>query len=301
MRGQVEGQLTLFQEDSPASHSLLPGSGEARKMTVTSGQKWLGLSRNSGRLGLLEKMLLESSIWHSTQCFLTWRAKDTPHGHFLYRLQVSMPRTSDTGQRLWPTPKAAIRGDCPSERKRRSPDLSAAVRMFPTPTAQDFKHRGPNSRQQGLPEMVRMFTTPTASDTADRIPGNPIVTIHGTIRHRNRAGGQSQMTLSQVAKMYPTPTAQDARNSTFPESQIERDSLVGELMRERYATPQARDYRTGQAKRWKNSERSRNLNDQIAAGENRMEVGSGQLNPAWVEWLMGFPIGWTELSASETQ
>lgn len=101
--------------------------------------------------------------------------------------------------------------------------------------------------------------------------------------------------------MYPTPTAQDARNSTFPESQIKRDSLVGELMREWYATPQARDYRTGQAKRWKSSERSRNLNDQISAGENQMEAGNGQLNPTWVEWLMGFPTGWTELSASETQ
>jgi hypothetical protein len=26
----------------------------------------------------------------------------------------------------------------------------------------------------------------------------------------------------------------------------------------------------------------------------------GKLNPTWVEWLMGFPIGWTELSASGT-
>lgn len=26
----------------------------------------------------------------------------------------------------------------------------------------------------------------------------------------------------------------------------------------------------------------------------------GRLNPEWVEWLMGFPIGWTELNASET-
>lgn len=27
---------------------------------------------------------------------------------------------------------------------------------------------------------------------------------------------------------------------------------------------------------------------------------AGQLNPTWVEWLMGFPQGWTDLNASET-
>ena len=32
------------------------------------------------------------------------------------------------------------------------------------------------------------------------------------------------------------------------------------------------------------------------------EVGynTGALNPTWVEWLMGFPLGWTDLNASET-
>ena len=30
-------------------------------------------------------------------------------------------------------------------------------------------------------------------------------------------------------------------------------------------------------------------------------VIGGQLNPTWVEWLMGFPLGWTDLSVSETQ
>ena len=29
-------------------------------------------------------------------------------------------------------------------------------------------------------------------------------------------------------------------------------------------------------------------------------VVSGQLNPTWVEWLMGFPLGWTDLDVSET-
>ena len=28
---------------------------------------------------------------------------------------------------------------------------------------------------------------------------------------------------------------------------------------------------------------------------------NGKLNPTWVEWLMGFPLGWTDLEASETQ
>jgi hypothetical protein len=28
--------------------------------------------------------------------------------------------------------------------------------------------------------------------------------------------------------------------------------------------------------------------------------GSGRLNPEWVEWLMGFPEGWTDLEHSET-
>ena len=26
----------------------------------------------------------------------------------------------------------------------------------------------------------------------------------------------------------------------------------------------------------------------------------GQLNPLWVEWLQGFPLGWTDLKHSET-
>jgi hypothetical protein len=29
-------------------------------------------------------------------------------------------------------------------------------------------------------------------------------------------------------------------------------------------------------------------------------VAGGQLNPTWVEWLMGFPPGWTDLEPSET-
>jgi hypothetical protein len=30
------------------------------------------------------------------------------------------------------------------------------------------------------------------------------------------------------------------------------------------------------------------------------ELASGALNPTWVEWLMGWPLGWTDLKLSAT-
>ena len=40
------------------------------------------------------------------------------------------------------------------------------------------------------------------------------------------------------------------------------------------------------------------LNDQVAHLSD--STASGSLNPEWIEWLMGFPIGWTDLERSET-
>lgn len=133
-----------------------------------------------------------------------------------------------------------------------------------------------------------LLPTPTTSDTSDREPGTPILTKNGTVRHRNKAGGQSYMRLTQVVKYW--------------------------------ATPQSRDYRTGEAHRWDNPNKSRNLNDQVAkwptptardstsrgpseATRNTpalnhvaTEGNGGKLNPTWVELLMGWPLDWTSLN-----
>ena len=49
-----------------------------------------------------------------------------------------------TAVKLLPTPRSsdATRGDCPSERNRRSPSLVSAAKTFPTPMASDAKDRG---------------------------------------------------------------------------------------------------------------------------------------------------------------
>lgn len=107
MNGQDYEQLTLFQEDSPASRSALPGNEMARKMTAISGQKCCELLKKSGRLGCLVKMCLESSIWHSTRCYLTWKPLATPHKRLLFQLAVQTPHTEDTDALFWHTPKAS--------------------------------------------------------------------------------------------------------------------------------------------------------------------------------------------------
>ena len=143
---------------------------------------------------------------------------------------------------------------------------------------------------------------------------------------------------------WPTPKTRDWKDSmgasldaTNPDGshRDRRDRLMGAIVdRQNWATPQARDHRTGGADRWENPERSRNLNDQVAhqhsfpsPGTTGMSNGSGnceksnklheagvithderksmragnggQLNPDWVCWLMGWPISWTQLEPLE--
>ena len=62
------------------------------------------------------------------------------------------------------------------------------------------------------------------------------------------------------AQMFPTPTVQDGENDGGP-SQYKRHSIpLNAIVKD---SPQT----------------------------------TGQLNPLWVEWLMGYPIGWTDLKA----
>ena len=102
MNGPDYEQLTLFPAASRANPSPKPDSAEARAMTATSGRRCLELSTSCGLLGSLERMLLTSSIWHSTMCFLTWKVKATPHGRLWFQLAASALRTKDTDLQSWP-------------------------------------------------------------------------------------------------------------------------------------------------------------------------------------------------------
>ena len=119
-------ELLFSQEDFPASRSVVLGSNEARTMTAISGRKCSESYKRQGQLGLLVRMLLESSAWHSTKCVLTWKRVDTKSSRSLFRLAVSMPRTEETeygllrgGGAMWPTPRTPSGGPDNSAKRLR--------------------------------------------------------------------------------------------------------------------------------------------------------------------------------------
>lgn len=67
-----------------------------------------------------------------------------------------------------------------------------------------------------------------------------------------------------------------------------RPSLETMAKRNLWPTPTTGDWKSGSHG---NQGNARPLSEKVG----------GSLNPTWVEWLMGFPIGWSELNASVTQ
>ena len=69
--------------------------------------------------------------------------------------------------------------------------------------------------------------------------------------------------------------------------------------RNRYLTKDGHDYGMGLAQAvqmWPNRLDKSYLDATVQEAEGR----TGKLNPTWVEWLMGWPLGWTDLKRLET-
>lgn len=149
-------------------------------------------------------------------------------------------------------------------------------------------------------------------------------------------GGANSRQAARSRGMWPTPRA-GKTGAENPESWLTRYA-VGKVstpplgLAVKFATQQARDFRTGEARRWEDPARSRNLNDQIAKfptprtkgmcggsgafqkmkaleadgivtmeERKQMTAGNGgQLNPTWTEWLLGWPLEWTALKPLAT-
>ena len=107
--------------------------------------------------------------------------------------------------------------------------------------------------------------------------------------YRSKTGGSIGMILGVAARLYPTPTA--TANQTAP-SMLAKGGSFRNLWRTPDASPEK--YRLQG-----DSQQSRSLPALAATG--KLDQSPGRLNPRWVEWLMGWPIGWTDCGSSETE
>ena len=129
-------------------------------------------------------------------------------------------------------------------------------------------------------------------DATNRIRSDK--TMEVTARQRLERHGQRTVPLYlaeavQRQPRWPTPQAY----SHGPDSNPPWITKLDIEVRGMWPTPQAHDTAPGnpaRVGRFGTKHGGRNLNDEIG----------GQLNPTWVEWLMGFPLAWTDLGAWAT-
>ena len=173
-----------FLEDSRVNLSQAQDSKKLNPTPDTSGQKCLDLSKSVGRLGLLEKTLLESSNWAWTKYSLTWKTKATPQGRLIFQLARLAPRTSAKGSGLSHT-------------------------MWPTPQSADYKNMD-TAKQKMLSSEVKMWPTPRVSDTEGGVVKN-VEMNNGSFSRRNKKGERWGVKLKDAVN-HTDPTSGGSLN-----------------------------------------------------------------------------------------
>jgi hypothetical protein len=204
---------------------------------------------------------LDSSSWRTHRCLFD---EDLPWS------SVTLPR--------WGMMLAGVCWELTMSERHISASGSG---LLPTPLSTLGTNGGPNQRDSsgrpGLQMAARTWPTPTTQDNCQTAG-----------QYTSKTG----TTLGFAARYWPTPNARDWKDTG--ESQGTRKSPnLGTMVHRTplWPTPTAStggpepDGKTG-----------RKLVTQV---QQKTQAG-GQLNPTWVEWLMGWPIGWTDLEPLAT-
>ncbi len=190
-------------------YTALQENEKAKRMNATCGPKCLDQLEKFSQVGLwgrtFSALLIGTGDWYSTRCRLTWKLKGTKYSRLYFQLVPSTPPIDATGFGLLPTPAVMEDRKMPNQNESRTKKIQSNLnaytitKMLQTPTTQDFKRRGPNSKQQGLSNVenwTSLLPTPTAQDG------------------KNSTLPPSQQNRTSIVGMLCTPTAQSSRGNT---------------------------------------------------------------------------------------
>ena len=250
---------------------------------------------------------------HSTKSAKTLKKLDIPSNRLLFQLVPSEHRTEETGFGLLPTVQTQGLKQCNKDGKTEFMPLD----LLPTPNAMDFPHKGMEINEKGRRNpkkgktdhslgledmaMASLLPTPTAIDRGG-----------GRINKSLSPNASERPTLALAARkgLLPTPTAIEISHSNRVEG-LKVQGAKGMYSRKNGAfrpngitdyldfhyllTPCASDWiRSGMSMETLNQQgkEQANLAQQIA---HKVGGGTSQLNPLFVEEMMGFPSMWTTL------
>lgn len=269
--------------------------------------RWDAQTIFSKRITYIEK----KADSHSTKSVQTSKPKDIPSNRLLFQLAVSERPTEGIESGLLPTVQTQGLKQCNKKGKTEFVPLD----LLPTPNAMDIAHkdmeinergrrnpkRGKTDHSLGLEDMAvaKLLPTPCSIEATK---------FTKTINPNSQMG--QGLTALAVNGLLPTPTAMEVKHSNRVKG-LKEQGAKGMYSRKNGAlrpngltdfldfhyllTPMAADGMRANMKMQslKNHNKANaNLAEQIA---HKVGGGTSQLNPLFVEEMMGFPLMWTAL------
>ena len=156
--------------------------------------------------------------------------------------------------------------------------------FWPTPTSTERSGINPNTgRGAGLTHAVSLWPTP-----------------HRNCSNGAGAHGDGGLNIQTAVSLWPTPRANKIGGSTSEGYGLcLQEAVNGGRDTKLWRTPDAhcdRGPSSEERMKWKQENKMPvSINDQVQhEGKSK-----GQLNPAWVEILMGYPMGWADIDCDE--
>jgi hypothetical protein len=304
----------------------LPGS-PASPTALRAGARAVTMSAGCGRrsTGSFARWDAASCSWKTCQTSLIpglnrfsgpWPRQGSMHSGGAIARRKSEPATNGSGcsswliEAKWPTAMAAD-ADKQSAGNRGGDSLYQVSKAWQTPGTDSFRCRGGERKaEMGLDRQARTWATPKAADLKGADPA----------RKENRSGNRHQGDgLATQSQTWATPKSSPSGPDFARKG---REGSGGDDLRTQvasWATPCSADWRS-KGGRTKKPRHRQPLSSQ-ARGFNQQPASEGQdsfysrparprrsgrryrphLNPLFVEWLMGWPIGWTSSACSATE
>ena len=283
--------------DTRANRSRTQGSGLARTMIGIYGRRSLASLAKCSPASCSSRTSPDTSLSALMLFAPTSNASGTELRRDCSRRQRLAHRiaASDCLSSVWPTPNAA------SDNRNRG-------------TGVDPKVRAEQGRQIMLQDVVKVWPTPRT------ITGGAESAIRKQELGRTASGGSDLQAASQA---WPTPSANDHKGSAAPG---QRRRQLSEATEQAWPTPAStmtagEDLRAtwmpgskpvrDDGKTLQNAlttcsqiwDRSRPDRPTLTHGDGSSthdQTSRPRLNPQFVEWLMGVPVGWTDFAPLET-